>query len=91
MSRTTFFFKLIFPHLVELQALAPLIEGDVVIVIRVAGVEERRNAVLQGVEGSANGEELMTGHDPVGNEEQSFRWIISKQLLQILSFSGEAF
>jgi hypothetical protein len=46
-------------YLVDLEALAPLLEGDLVVVVLVAVVEEGRDAVLQRHEGCADREELV--------------------------------
>lgn len=48
--------------LLNLQALAPLGQGDPVVAIRIARLQEGRNAVLQCHQRRANREQLVNGH-----------------------------
>lgn len=56
------------PYLSQMRAFGPFLEGDVVVVVRIAGVEERPDAVLESDEGSADGEQLMARHGPWGRK-----------------------
>ena len=51
-------------HLGQLGAGGPLPQGDGVVVVGVAGVQEGGHAVLQGVERSPDGEQLVARHSP---------------------------
>lgn len=58
-------------YLVQLQALAPLGQRDAVVVVLVARVQERRDAVLQRHQRRADREQLVPGHEPDTSQQVS--------------------
>ena len=47
--------------------MGPLLEGDAMVVVRIAGVEEGGDAVLQCEKRGADGEEFVARHHSVGH------------------------